>query len=239
MKNPLLLIFILFVTSCTSTKVNLALKLIGAYNNKIKLDKVTKLDKEVIFIPMIHIGTEPFYNDVKNKIDSLENCGYITYYEKVNSKPNDTTNLRKLRKLLGFPVPKRDKGYISVFDSIYKFKLKKKLISQPKYKDLGVDSLKGKNVDLTLIEVIDEFERRFGEINLNECDFKTSPHQKTICDDKPIFKENVNEIIINYRNKHVFQEIILDEHKKIILIYGKKHFIGIEEKLIKLGFLNK
>jgi hypothetical protein len=30
MKNPLLLIFILFVTSCTSTKVNLALKLIFA-----------------------------------------------------------------------------------------------------------------------------------------------------------------------------------------------------------------
>lgn len=236
-KSLFFIIFILFLNSCTSTKVNLALKIVGAFNDEIKLEKLTKSDKEIVFIPMIHIGTEPFYKDVKTKIDSLENLGYFTYYEKVNSSPNDTTNQRKLRKILGFPVPKKGKGYMSVLDSIYKFKLKKKLISQPAYEDLGVDSLKGRNVDLSLNEVIVEFERRFGEIKLNECDYKTSAHQKTICKDKPISKENKNEIIIDFRNKHVVNEIISDKHKKIIIIYGKQHFLGIKRDLINNGFI--
>lgn len=240
MKNSIYIIVCFFVLiSCKSTKVNLALKVIGAYNDKIKLEKMSKSNKEVVFFPMIHIGTEPFYEDVKNKIDSLENLGFITYYEKVNSSPTDTLDLMKLRKLLGFPVPKRGKGYMSVFDSLYKFKLKKKLISQPTNKNLGVDSLKGRNVDLTLKQVITEYERRFGELKLNDCDFQTFYDQKSICNDKPISKASRNEIILDFRNKNVVNEIISDQHQKIIIIYGKQHFIGIKKELQDLGFTIK
>jgi len=77
---------------------------------------------------------------------------------------------------------------MSIIDSVLKVKLKKKLISQPTYKELGIDSLKGINVDISLKELIFEFEKRNGEIKLNDCDFKTSLYQKTICNDKPFSK---------------------------------------------------
>jgi len=228
---------LLILNSCTSTKVNLALDYIGAFNDEIKIVKLSNADTEVIFFPMIHIGTEPFYNDIIKKIDSLENLGFYTYCESMSSIPNDSTSLRKARKLLGFPIPKKGKGYMSVLDSLYKFKLKKKLISQPTYKDLGIDSLKGRNVDLTLNQVIDEYERRYGQIILNKCDYQTAYSEKTVCKDKPVSKKNRNEIILEYRNKNVINNIISDSHKKIIIMYGANHFIGIKKDLLSLGFV--
>lgn len=237
MKNSIYIIICFFVLlSCKSAKVNLALKLVGAYNDKIQLEKMTKLNKEVVFFPMVHIGTELFYEDVINKIDSLENLGYVTYYEEVKSSPNDTIDLLKLRKILGFAVPQKDKGYMALIDSTYKFKLKKKLISQPSNNNLGIDSLTGRNVDLTLKEVITEYERKFGEIKLAQCDYKTSYNQKTICKDKPISKSSLNEVFIDFRNKNVVNQLVADEHHKIIVVYGKKHFIGIKKDLINQGF---
>lgn len=240
MKNSIYIVICIFMlASCKSTKVNLALKIIGAYNDDIKLEKMSKLNKEIVFFPMIHIGTELFYKDVKNKIDSLENIGFITYYEKVNSSPNDTIDLLKLRKLLGFPVPKRGTGYMTVIDSIFKFKLKKKLINQPSNIGLGIDSLKGINVDLTLKQVITEYEKRFGELKLNDCDYQTFYEQKTICKDKPISKASRNEVIIDFRNKNVINEIVADKHQKIIIVYGKRHIFGIKKELQNIGFILK
>lgn len=230
-----LLLFL--IISCTSTKINMGLKLIGAYDDHISLTKLSNGTKEVVFMPMIHIGTELFYEDVRKKVDSLENLGFFTYYEKVNANINDSILLRKAKKFQGFPFSKTEKGYMNTIDSIYpNLKLKKKLIGQPKYSDLGIDTLRSRNVDVTLDKMIKEYEKRFGEIKLNDCDFKTSIYEKSICDEKPIDKKNKAEIIVGYRNENVINELLIDKNKKIIIIYGKEHFIGIKEELLKKGY---
>ena len=241
MKSKINLLFIFLIVSslfsCTSMKINLGLKLIGAYDEVIILEKLKNQEKEIIFFPMVHIGTENFYNDVKMKIDSLEKIGFITYYEKVDSEINDTLNQRKLKKITGFPIPKRGRGYMSILDSVFKGKLKKKLISQPNYSVLGVDSLKGTNVDVNLKQLIAEFERRYGKINLEECDFKTSIHSKTVCKDETITDKQKDEVILGYRNDYITSKILNGNINKLILIYGKEHFIGIRKNLQKDGFL--
>ena len=63
-----LTVFILF--GCTTFKVNLAFKLLGLYDDNIKLSKVTNDEKEVIFFPMHHLGTKLFYDDVNSGIIS-------------------------------------------------------------------------------------------------------------------------------------------------------------------------
>ena len=77
MKKMKILIYLTLFSllSCTSFKVNLAFKLMGVYDDNIQLSKVTNEEKEVIFFPMHHLGTAPFYNDVKTKIDSLKKIG--------------------------------------------------------------------------------------------------------------------------------------------------------------------
>lgn len=51
--------------------MNYALKQKGIYDNKITLNKFKKEDSEIVFFQMAHIGTDLFYNDVKQKVDSL------------------------------------------------------------------------------------------------------------------------------------------------------------------------
>ncbi|WAC03721.1 hypothetical protein N7U66_09995 [Lacinutrix neustonica] len=62
---------------------NAALERNGAFNDEMKLKKLVNDRKEIVFFPITHLGTEMFYADVKNKIDSLKKKNYFFYYEKV------------------------------------------------------------------------------------------------------------------------------------------------------------
>ena len=63
----------------------------GAFNTNIQLTKLESNSKEVVFIPMKHVGTEEFYNDTKKKIDSLKLI-FPQYLQKIESieTPKDT-----------------------------------------------------------------------------------------------------------------------------------------------------
>ena len=126
-----LTVFILF--GCATFKVNLAFKLLGLYDDNIKLSKVTNEEKEVIFFPMHHLGTKLFYDDVKGKIDSLKKIGYFFYTEEVKGNKKDSITVRKSIKLTGIPYAKNNAGYKHFFDSIYngKVKFKKEIFDQP------------------------------------------------------------------------------------------------------------
>ena len=140
-------ISILFV-GCLNFKVNLAFKYIGVYDDSVKLSRISNNEKEVVFIPMHHLGTALFYDDVKNKIDSLKKNGYFFYTELIKGDKKDTMTIRKMIKLTGLPYPKdKSPGYKHFFDSIYKgrVKLKKELMDQPSSSKFGLDSLNSKN----------------------------------------------------------------------------------------------
>lgn len=224
--------------SCTSFKVNLALKLIGVYDDSVKLTKLAKDEREVVFIPMHHLGTPLFYNDVKNKIDSLKQQGYFFYTEEVKGDKKDSINIRKAIKLTGVPYSRNNAGYKAYFDSIYKgrVKFKKELMNQPSSVQFGLDEKNSMNVDVSLKEMIGYYESKYGEIKLEPCDFEKSFYEKPNCRKKPISKEIEQEVYVNFRNKVIIENYLNDPHQKVVLIYGGNHLKGIKGELIKHGF---
>lgn len=230
-----ILIFLLLI-SCKSSLVNYALKQKGIYDDKITLNKFKKEDSEIVFFQMAHIGTDLFYNDVKQKVDSLIKYNYHFYFELINSDNSDDTLIRKSIKITEIPFQKQ--GYMSSLDSIFKknnVKLRKTLISQPDYNLLGLTDFNSVNVDLSLKEIVDYYEQKYHPIILESCDFEVSKYEKPKCPIK-LTKEVRDDIILNSRNNHVLQEIAKEKTNKIAIIYGKGHFKGIREGLIKMGY---
>ena len=73
------ILFLIIVTSsvfsCKNHLYNSALQRKGFFSDKIYLSKMANQNKEIVFIPMSHLGTKEFYKDVKFKIDSLKKNG--------------------------------------------------------------------------------------------------------------------------------------------------------------------
>ena len=127
-------------------------------------------------------------------------------------------------------------GYKGWVDSILKIKLKKELINQPSYDALGVNNLISKNVDVSLKDMVNYYEEKFHEINLEPCDFETTIYEKSTCKNSKKEKVFLEEVILEFRNTNVVNEIEKDNRKKIAIIYGANHFLGIRKKLVTLGF---
>jgi hypothetical protein len=234
----LFLLFLFSLLSCTSFKVNLAFKLIGLYDDNIKLSKVTNEEREVVFIPMHHIGTKLFYDDVKTKIDSLKKIGYFFYTEEVKGNKKDSITVRKSIKISGIPFNSNNSGYKHFFDSIYKgkVKFKKEILDQPSSIKFGLDESNSKTVDVTLKEMIDYYESKYGEIKLEPCDFEKSFYEKPNCKYKPMGKNVREDVYIGFRNRNILKTFFDDNHKKIAIIYGAEHFKEIREELLKHGY---
>lgn len=238
MKRSVSLILLILLCACKGAKVNWALNLMGIYEDRVKLDKISSTKNEVVFIPMHHLGTKLFYDDVGKKIDSLKSLGYYFYTEKIKSEPGDTLTWLKLRKLTGVAYSKEVKGYKKIMDSMYKGKItyKKELIDQPTYRQLGVDSLNSKNVDVTTKSMIQYYETKYGAIKLEPCDFETKEKSKYNCSRKGIRFKNIQDAILNYRNQHIIQELEKEHLPKIAIIYGAGHFKGIKQELLQKGY---
>jgi hypothetical protein len=228
----------LFLLLGCNSIINGALEREGIYNDKQKLVVENFEDKKIVFLPMHHMGTQEFYDDVKSKIDSLKKENYYFLYEGVKDSKNDTL-LRKERKMLGMPLAKPGVGYMEIMDSLspsFSSKLKRQLIDQPSYEKLGIDSSNSKRADVGDKEMVGFYEKKYGEVKLSKCDFESSIYSDYPWDCKKqnkILYKNVNDVITNYRNEHVFNEIQKSPHKKIAIIYGEEHVKGIAEKLKK------
>ena len=93
-----------------------------------------------------------------------------------------------------------------------------------------------KFVDVTIEDIVVYYENKYSKILLEPCDFETTLFQVSTCEDEKMNKEIRQDVILNYRNQVVIKEIISDPKKKIAIIYGKGHYEGIKEGLIKEGY---
>ncbi|WP_417357494.1 hypothetical protein [Flavobacterium sp.] len=237
-KLSLLLFTTLLLSSCASKIVDIALKKTGVLDSKVTLKTLTYKDKVIVFAEMMHLGKVEFYKDVKSKIDSLENEGYFVFYEGLYLKKsdrvikeNDTINYLKFRKILNLdPLLEYSKvkplsEYVSKYD----------LIDQPDYTDLGLTPENSQPVDLPITVLINEFEKEKGPVILNDCDYKTPlGSENYTCEtvnseDKKFF---LKEIVENKRNINLVDKIKTTTKKKILILYGKKHYTPVE-KLLK------
>lgn len=226
----------LSIVSCTSTATHYYLKSYGIYDENASVQVYTNLNKTVAYIPMKHIGPKQFYQNVTNKVDSLQAEGYIVFLEgtvldTINfTKAQQDTIKLKMRHVTGVNVTKD--GYLDTINNTMNglpFKNRKGLVNQPKYKYLGSDSLKDRIVDIPKHLLIEEYEKKYGRIILNECDFKTKWGEKYTCSD--IDRDKFNYILLDYRNKKLAEGIMNEKHHKIAILYGAAHEPGMFEEL--------
>lgn len=242
-RNLILFIVAISLAGCKSYWFNMALEMVGAYDESVSLTALIneKEDKTVVFIPMVHYSTELFYKDVIVKIDSLQKEGFYFYFEGMGVHTTDTTSLRKLRKIMGVPVA--HSAGDSAMDSLLiskKVKTKKKLVTQPPNSNLGFKEGNSRNVDSSVLELTNHYEELYGEIVLNDCDFATKVTEASSCPKQKRDRERYDSIILDYRNNLVLQEIFKEkDHKKIAVIYGKGHVAGIEKALLQEGYTIK
>lgn len=250
MKSKLIIILIaFFFVSCKTYIANSYFEKNGIYDEKVKLEKLTG-ENDIVLVPMHHLGTKSFYDDVKNKVDSLVNNNHIVFYEMImtdNSKSKDTsqqklidtTMVLKFRKAFGLSgMSKNGSSNYKDYFNEKGIKIKKELIPQPKLSNLGLICNSCDNVDATMDELINAYENKYGKIILEEYDLKTpfyENYDKKNCKIK-IDKKMFNEFVVNYRNHKIINQINQNIHKKIAIVYGKNHFIGIKDSLHKMGY---
>lgn len=228
MKNivALLLISVVFA-SCGRALTGLALKF---YQHPTP-HYYTNGDKQLVFIPMIHLNKPEFYDEVKQYVDSLRNDGYVFVYESVKpSKDLDSVQedliRRKFRRVVGFDLTSytdkdnenmkryRVKGAVSQTMANTGLSREKDILG-----DIGADSL------------IRIYEKEKGQIVLSEYDLKTPLNKKYKGDKLP--KSDKDYLILTVRNKVLSDKIAALQDKKIAVLYGALHRNGFSANLKK------
>jgi hypothetical protein len=222
-----LLIISVVLVSCGRTLTGLALK----FYKHPTMHYYTNGDKQLIFMPMIHLNKPEFYSEVKHHVDSLRNDGYVFVYESVKpSKDLDSIQediiRRKFRRLMGFDLTSytdkenenmkryRVKGAVSQTMSNTGLSKETDILG-----DIGVDSL------------VKIYEKEKGEIVLQEYDLKTPLNKKYKGNKLP--KEDKDYLVLTVRNKVLSDKIAALPNKKIVVLYGALHRNGFASNLKK------
>lgn len=245
MKKPFILLILILFTSCATIFNKRIINKMGVESGKSELRFIDGKEQEILFIPMHHVGRIDYYNDVAHKIDSLQELNYFVFYEGViDDNENDSLTIKKsllkLRKIMGF-FPQGQKGYLDTTTNIIAGKLKykgdHKLINQPNYKELKVDSLNAVRADVNLTELMNDFEKKYGEIKLDSCDYYTSFKDKVYkCtkSKRSLRKKFKQEYVMEFRNASLAKKIIESNKNKILVVYGEAHFTGLWYQLYLL-----
>ena len=209
-------------------------------------------NKTVQFIPMAHIGKPEFYEKVNQLVDSFKADGYVIFHEgitdsKLDRKKADkiysevTKNvlarrylkssnkdsvaieiyLRKIRKMFG-GIPDSSK-YMEFFKEVGMFK---NMVDQPRYYELKTDE-KDLKADVSLFDLVDDYERRFGTIDLTEFDFQLPlTPTESLPASRQLPSKKVEEVIIDFRDSYLADAILRSPHSRIVVIYGLAHLDG-------------
>jgi hypothetical protein len=240
--NFLFALFFIFTSCSVSNLVNKSLENNGIYSDEINYEKnLIKDDKLVKLIPLRHLGTPNYYDKLKNALSKYQKSGYVVYYEMLKKEDSIDNYLRKFRKITSLKTNLADKSQTDykkiLFERVRKidanFEFKKELIPQPNYDNLILDMKNSKNVDITTEQFVTEYERLYGLVVLDSCDYINN-WEKTSCLSNQI--KGLDKITIDFRNSNVVSETILSSNNNILILYGEAHMKGIEKGLRKKGF---
>lgn len=204
---------LLLFTSCTSILVNLITK--DDINSNLLVYE-NQFEKKVVFLPMIHIGKEKYYQSVKTIVDSLRNQNFIVLYEGVSKEFSNDTILRKFRKVTGFHFTQYND---SANKSLPKALKNKKYVSQTR-ENTGIEK-DDINADYSLDSLIYHYEKKYSEIKLSECDFTTALNSEYKC--KDTVQYNKYHLLHSLRDDNVNKFLQKYIHRDIVIVYGKGH----------------
>lgn len=231
MKTIFTIVFL--VTGAISFKAQDKLQEAGFYDSKITIIETKIAGKTIVSFPMKHAGTEKFYSDIKSKIDSLKKEEYYFLFEQVKVDGKDQLMRKKLKKITGNINISREKGYVNLLKD-YGIKMKEELIDQPSYDILGLDSSISTNLDVTGADIVNYYEKTYGEIKLNKCELDNSILEKDNCGGKNLKEKYRRDAIVHYRDEVIAKGALNDKHSKIVLLYGQGHTEGIISELRKM-----
>lgn len=188
--------------------------------------------KSLIFAPIAHASQAEFYTSLRDSIMHWKSENYIIYYEQIRKntelgRSSLDTLYRKMRKINGGVVPTRQ-FYDSVFKEIAIFR---SVTVQPEYHLLGIDST-DVNADISLLDYINEYERLYGKIVLEDFDFST-PMDSTYKFSRP--KNKIQPVMLDYRNRELIKQLEKSNDNKIAVIYGAAHVKDIIRELKDKG----
>jgi hypothetical protein len=196
----------------------------------------TRQNKEIVFIGMQHFASKDYYAKTKSIIEDLVNKGYFFYLENIyannytfgTSYTNQDYELvqKKFRRMVGFDVDNLYKTLESI-----EFAKLNELMAQPSdYKELGVTK-RFSYVDYSVFQLVYKYETLYGKITLDSCDNKTDLEEVYSCKGlTKIEKDNFyQKILLEYRNKQIAELLHKTLFKKIAVIYGADHYVGIQK----------
>ncbi len=199
-------------------------------------------DRSVVYIPMRHLGTRVYYDQIQRAVDSLQHSGYVVFYEsiayQVDSAAQRDLYDRKFRKLTGnrlglqqcIEIPGDTSRVLRA--PMYR-KLGQRIISQPDYSFFLVNYETAVNADIPKNKLLDEFEYLYGAINLDDCDYKTPLQEPYSC--KPIKAALKNkfdkEFVMKKREENLASLVADAPQQKILILFGTSHFKGFLRNL--------
>lgn len=183
-------------------------------------------DKSIRFVEMIHIGKKEFYENVRNQVEKSKKDGYVLFYEYIDFDQATDEEKRKTKKMAGF-VPSPE-GYERELKSL----IEKGYVTQKNELFLNLVNNKDFNVDITPNQLIEEYEKKYGEIILTSEDLNTPIDEKI---SPTISKKNMQSIVLDYRNNYLAAKIEESSFDKIIILYGAQHRKGLIKELQKLN----
>ena len=233
---PLFILAIILLSSCL-TKI--ALKSLGVFEKSVSVKYISNDKKQIVFLPMHHIGTKEFYDDETRLVDSLLQNGYTVFYE--NLKKGNTSQLvedtlfMKFRRITGIPRNSKDK-LSSRIDTVTNTLMgkKSKLVAKYKLRNQEIayltkyDSLKVKNIDGTIEEMVLLYEKKYGVVMLEKNDFETKLREPYSHSEGKVKR---NYFLIDTRNIIITNEILQSKANKIAIVYGAGHYTGILKNL--------
>lgn len=190
-----------------------------------------KEGKEIIYIPMVHLGSEAFYAEVKTFVTQKREEGYAIYHEGVTlpegiSQEEIDLLDRKQRRIIGYHLtPYNDANNQTLPRWVKKYTAQ----SNDNTGILPTDKV----ADLDQKSLIQQFEAQYGTIILTDCDLNTPLNAQYQCS-----KEHPQSRYYTHtlRDYHLLKNLINAPENKIVLLYGSLHQQYLGENLEKNGY---
>lgn len=182
--------------------------------------------REVVMVGMIHMEKPEFYDEVRLLLDSLKSEGYVVFCEGVTdgaAPPRLDTVLRKIRRVTGMDL---DRFYAK------KVSANKRIYVKQSNLELGLTTDRDFNVDLTLDEMVRQYEDKYDEeIVLSDYDWNTPLTKKYR--PRKAGKEQYNDytMIHTLRERHIIDAVRNSPYDKIVLLYGQAHWYRLSSDL--------
>lgn len=216
-----LLILAMSFSSCTTM---LAIKTLR--QEEASVSTYTNGTKTIHFIGVAHVAKPEFYESVIEQIKADKKDSFVLFYEKAKWENESDSTLRKFRRFIGL-IPSTDN-----YKEHLKPLISRGYVVQDNNRFLNLVDTLDFNMDVSVSEMVEAYERKFGPIVLSEIDFDT-PLKSSLPVHEP--RSQVRDIIIDYRNSCLAKEIHNSKHKKITVVYGVLHRKGTIQELNKLG----